>query len=224
MPMIRSVGFLATTVIAPAKNNADNFIGSNHLLFLSKTGWVYILDRITGKPLVGIDEKPVAQDPRQLTSPTQPFPRGDAFVPHEIDIAPEDFPLVNQGPYFHTLLDRGSGRQAVPTRRGQLASQFLRSRQQLLLCVRQRQPQHLQRRRRESGNATRRRALPGRRVWRLAHSGHWHIRRAGYEDQPSGMAAGVEGFLLQRLDDYCRRLGFRRPERRASHGSGLLER
>jgi quinohemoprotein ethanol dehydrogenase len=66
----------------------------------SKTGWVYILDRITGKPLIGIDEKPVAQDPRQLTSPTQPFPRGDAFVPHEMEIAPEDFPLVNQGRIF----------------------------------------------------------------------------------------------------------------------------
>jgi len=66
----------------------------------SKTGWVYILDRITGKPLIGIDEKPVAQEPRQLTSPTQPFPRGDAFVPHEMEIAPEDFPLVNQGRIF----------------------------------------------------------------------------------------------------------------------------
>jgi alcohol dehydrogenase (cytochrome c) len=66
----------------------------------SKTGWVYILDRVTGKALIGIDEKPVAQDPRQLTSPTQPFPRGDAFVPHEMEIAPEDFPLVNQGRIF----------------------------------------------------------------------------------------------------------------------------
>jgi quinohemoprotein ethanol dehydrogenase len=66
----------------------------------SKTGWVYILDRITGKPLIGIDEKPVAQEARQLTSPTQPFPRGDAFVPHEVEIAPEDFPLVNQGRIF----------------------------------------------------------------------------------------------------------------------------
>jgi quinohemoprotein ethanol dehydrogenase len=66
----------------------------------SKTGWVYILDRITGKPLIGIDEKPVVQEPRQLISPTQPFPRGDAFVPHEMEIAPEDFPLVNQGRIF----------------------------------------------------------------------------------------------------------------------------
>jgi len=66
----------------------------------SKTGWVYILDRVTGKPLIGIDEKPVPQEPRQLTSPTQPFPRGDAFVPHQIDVAVEDFPLVNQGRIF----------------------------------------------------------------------------------------------------------------------------
>src|SRR5215467_12162212 len=66
----------------------------------SKTGWVYILDRITGKPLIGIDEKPVVQEPRQLTSPTQPFPRGDAFVPQEIDIAPADYPLANRGRIF----------------------------------------------------------------------------------------------------------------------------
>jgi alcohol dehydrogenase (cytochrome c) len=66
----------------------------------SKTGWVYILDRVTGKPLIGIDEKPVRQEPRQLTSATQPFPRGDAFVPHEIDIAPEGFTLENQGRIF----------------------------------------------------------------------------------------------------------------------------
>ena len=66
----------------------------------SKTGWVYILDRTNGKPIIGIDEKPVLQESRQFTSPTQPFPRGDAFVPHSIDIAPEGFPLVNQGRIF----------------------------------------------------------------------------------------------------------------------------
>jgi quinohemoprotein ethanol dehydrogenase len=66
----------------------------------NKAGWVYILDRITGKPLIGIDEKPVLQEPRQRTSPTQPIPRGDAFVPQSVDIAPEDFPLVNHGRIF----------------------------------------------------------------------------------------------------------------------------
>ena len=65
-----------------------------------KTGWVYILDRTNGKPLLGIDEKPVAQEPRQFTSPTQPVPRGDAFVPQSIDIAPEGYALVNQGRIF----------------------------------------------------------------------------------------------------------------------------
>ncbi len=66
----------------------------------NKAGWVYILDRITGKPLLGIDEKPVLQEPRQRTSPTQPIPRGDAFVPQSVDIAPEDFPLANHGRVF----------------------------------------------------------------------------------------------------------------------------
>ncbi len=46
-----------------------------------KTGWIYILDRTNGKPLIGIDEKPVEQDPRVFSSPTQPTPRGDALMP-----------------------------------------------------------------------------------------------------------------------------------------------
>ena len=46
-----------------------------------KTGWIYILDRTNGKPLVGIDEKPVEQDPRVASAATQPIPRGDALIP-----------------------------------------------------------------------------------------------------------------------------------------------
>ncbi|HET8873979.1 MAG TPA: PQQ-binding-like beta-propeller repeat protein [Gaiellaceae bacterium] len=45
-----------------------------------KTGWVYILDRENGKPLIGIDERPVPQAPAQHTAPTQPYPRGDATI------------------------------------------------------------------------------------------------------------------------------------------------
>ena len=37
-----------------------------------KTGWIYILDRTNGKPLIGIDEKPVEQEPRNATAATQP--------------------------------------------------------------------------------------------------------------------------------------------------------
>jgi alcohol dehydrogenase (cytochrome c) len=47
-----------------------------------KTGWLYLLNRETGKPLYGIDEKPVPQNAEQKTWPTQPIPRTSAFVPH----------------------------------------------------------------------------------------------------------------------------------------------
>src|SRR5690606_18780811 len=65
-----------------------------------KTGWVYILDRITGEPLIGIVETPVMQEPRQATSPTQPFPVGDALVAQEIGVAPEEHRVVNLGRIF----------------------------------------------------------------------------------------------------------------------------
>lgn len=65
-----------------------------------KTGWVYILDRINGEPLLGIEERPVLQEPRQITSPTQPYPQGDAFVPQEVTEPVEGYTLVNQGRIF----------------------------------------------------------------------------------------------------------------------------
>jgi alcohol dehydrogenase (cytochrome c) len=65
-----------------------------------KTGWVYILDRTNGEPLIGIEERPVPQEPRQKTAATQPYPIGDAFVPQSVDIAPEGFKLVNGGRIF----------------------------------------------------------------------------------------------------------------------------
>jgi alcohol dehydrogenase (cytochrome c) len=46
-----------------------------------RTGWVYILDRTNGKPLIGIDERPVPQEPLQKTAKTQPYPKGDNTVP-----------------------------------------------------------------------------------------------------------------------------------------------
>jgi quinohemoprotein ethanol dehydrogenase len=67
---------------------------------VGKTGWAYILDRQTGKPLIGIDERRVPQEPRQATAATQPFPRGDAVVPQSIEIAPEGYQLVNDGRIF----------------------------------------------------------------------------------------------------------------------------
>jgi quinohemoprotein ethanol dehydrogenase len=67
---------------------------------VGKTGWAYLLDRQTGQPLVGIDERPVRQEPRQATAATQPFPRGDAVVPQLIETAPDGHALVNDGRIF----------------------------------------------------------------------------------------------------------------------------
>src|SRR2546429_1455526 len=53
-----------------------------------RTGWVYILDRTNGKPLIGIEERPVPQEPRQKTAKTQPYPKGDATVPQCAELLP----------------------------------------------------------------------------------------------------------------------------------------
>src|SRR5437867_4222192 len=53
-----------------------------------RTGWVYILDRTNGKPLIGIEERPVPQEPRQKTAKTQPIPLGDATVPQCAELLP----------------------------------------------------------------------------------------------------------------------------------------
>jgi len=47
---------------------------------IGKTGWVYILDRETGKPILGINEKKVPQSAVQHTWPTQPIPVGEPFA------------------------------------------------------------------------------------------------------------------------------------------------
>jgi quinohemoprotein ethanol dehydrogenase len=47
-----------------------------------KTGWLYLLDRATGKPLFPIPEKAVPQDARQRTARTQPIPSYDPFIAH----------------------------------------------------------------------------------------------------------------------------------------------
>ncbi len=73
---------------------------------ICKTGWVYLLDRRTGKPLIGIVERPVPQEPRQKTAPTQPYPVGDPLFRQDVNIAPQGFTLVNHGriftPYWNT--------------------------------------------------------------------------------------------------------------------------
>jgi quinohemoprotein ethanol dehydrogenase len=56
--------------------------GNKGIAQASKTGWLYMLDRETGKPLYGITEKPVPQNAAQKTWPTQPIPLNGEFTPH----------------------------------------------------------------------------------------------------------------------------------------------
>ena len=44
---------------------------------VNKVGLVFLLDRVTGKPIYGVEERPVAQSevPLERTAKTQPFPR-----------------------------------------------------------------------------------------------------------------------------------------------------
>ncbi len=49
---------------------------------INKDAYNYVLDAATGKPVVGVVETPVPQEPRAHTYPTQPIPVGDELVPH----------------------------------------------------------------------------------------------------------------------------------------------
>ncbi len=70
---------------------------------IPKSGYLYLLDRVTGEPLFPTPEVPVPQVPGRATSPTQPIPVGPHILPHEIDIAPEGWALENQGRTFTPL-------------------------------------------------------------------------------------------------------------------------
>jgi len=53
----------------------------------SKTGWTYVLDRETGKPLLPVEDEAVPQDPVQKTAATQPIPQYAPFFSHDVSDA-----------------------------------------------------------------------------------------------------------------------------------------
>ena len=69
---------------------------------VSKAGYLYILDRVTGVPLTPVIETPVPQDRIQATAATQPIPQGDQVVRHDIEVVGENFEgtLRNAGRTF----------------------------------------------------------------------------------------------------------------------------
>jgi quinoprotein glucose dehydrogenase len=68
-----------------------------------KTGYLYVLDRVTGKPIWPIPETPVAHEtkvPGEVISPTQPIPSmSPPFTSH-------DFSVADVNPYILTPAER----------------------------------------------------------------------------------------------------------------------
>jgi PQQ-dependent dehydrogenase (methanol/ethanol family) len=54
------------------------------VVYGSKSGMYFILDRTDGSAPLGIDEVPVPQEPRQRTWPTQPFPRQGPWTENRV--------------------------------------------------------------------------------------------------------------------------------------------
>jgi alcohol dehydrogenase (cytochrome c) len=69
---------------------------------VSKSGYLYILDRTNGEPLTPVIDTPAPQEPTQATAATQPIPQGDTVAIHEIDAVGEDYEgiLPNRGRTF----------------------------------------------------------------------------------------------------------------------------
>jgi quinoprotein glucose dehydrogenase len=92
---------------------------------VSKQGWTYVFDRVTGKPLWPIEERPVAASPvpGEWTAPTQPFPTKPAAFDRQgvteadlLSLTPElkkealaIFDTVVGGPMFTPPIVAGEG-------------------------------------------------------------------------------------------------------------------
>jgi quinoprotein glucose dehydrogenase len=81
----------------------------------AKTGYLYILNRVTGKPVFGIDEKPVlaSKVPGEQSSPTQPVPvkppplSRTQYGPEDI-VSPDDT-TAEHSTFCHELQARSGG-------------------------------------------------------------------------------------------------------------------
>jgi quinohemoprotein ethanol dehydrogenase len=100
--------------------------GKKAIAEVGKTGFAYVLDRANGKPLYGVNEKPVPQRKDQATAATQPFPVGDATVRQDIPASelnqiksslPKGAKYVNGGRIF-TPYGRGFAVIAAPSALG----------------------------------------------------------------------------------------------------------
>ncbi len=64
------------------------FRGQPAVAVTTKMGNVFVLNRLTGKPLMQVEERPVPKSdiPGETASPTQPFPAWSAMVPQKLTV------------------------------------------------------------------------------------------------------------------------------------------
>ena len=81
-----------------------------------EAGHLYV-DRVTGEPLVPVEERPVPQDgavPGEYLSPTQPFPANDAFIVRKPTLTEADMWGSHRGPrQVPRAVSRGAQRRAL---------------------------------------------------------------------------------------------------------------
>ena len=193
---------------------------------VGKTGWAYILDRETGKPLIGIDEKPVPQEPRQKTAATQPFPRGEAIVPQLIEIAPEGHALVNDGRIFTPFVGKDPTIVAPGIWGGASwpPSSYDPVQQRMFVCASSVINGY-------TGGGDSKFATPtdgvaflgGATTFTRVRAGGDH-RGARCDDEQAGVAISVAGAVLQRHAGDRRRAALRRSQRRPADGARLGQR
>jgi alcohol dehydrogenase (cytochrome c) len=103
---------------------------------VSKSGYLYILDRTDGSPLTPIIDTPVPQEPSQATAATQPIPQGDDVTVHEIGSVTEDYVglLPNRGRTFTPFGPEG-GAYAPGTGTNWIPSSYNPERHLMYICA-----------------------------------------------------------------------------------------
>ena len=193
---------------------------------IGKTGYVYILDRETGQPLVGIEERAGAAG-------AAPGDGRDAAVPARRRSHPardrhraRGLQAHQQRPHLHAVLGRARGHEAARHGRSELAAELVRPRDESLLRLRRRRRRGVldERGRRRVGDAAAGRPLLRRRVHALARAAARRLRGRRCQNQPAGVAAAVGRDVLLGHHRNRRRAHLRRPQRRPPHGARQSER
>ncbi len=104
----------------PANPNLVKWNGKDALAQITKQGFVFVLDRETGKPLIPVEERPVPSSdmPGEVVSKTQPFPvKPPPFSSQKFE--PSDVTPEAEAQIKRQLADlRNGGMFAPPSRQG----------------------------------------------------------------------------------------------------------